>query len=67
MVLGNQWLLDTLVLQSNLENIHRHLNSLDFNKLLDLNELRDFAKNGPFVKPVVILSVDNGPDENPRY
>jgi hypothetical protein len=41
--------------------------ALDFNKLVDLKEFQDFSKNGSFVKPVVILSVDGGPDENPRY
>ncbi|XP_047125601.1 uncharacterized protein LOC124807609 [Hydra vulgaris] len=41
--------------------------ALDFNKLIDLKEFQDFSKNGSFVKPVVILTVDGGPDENPRY
>ena len=41
--------------------------ALNFNKQHDLNEFRDFAKNGPFVKPVAVLIVDGGPDENPHY
>lgn len=40
----------------------------DFETVLNLDNFRDFAKtpNG-FIKPVVILTVDGGPDENPRY
>ncbi|KAL4719432.1 hypothetical protein ACJJTC_009058 [Scirpophaga incertulas] len=34
----------------------------DFNRILQLPEFADFAS-----KPVVIFSVDGGPDENPRY
>ena len=39
----------------------------DFNRLLNLEEFRDLAYNNGFIKPVVIMSVDGGPDENPRY
>lgn len=40
----------------------------DLNKLLTLNDFKNLAlgKDGK-VKPVMILSVDGGPDENPRY
>ena len=34
--------------------------ALGFNKLLDLNEFRGFAKNGSFFKPVVNMIVDGG-------
>ena len=40
---------------------------LNFNNLFDLIEFRDITKNGAFVKPVIILSVDGGPDKNPHY
>lgn len=40
----------------------------DLNKLLTLDDFKNLAlgKDGK-VKPVTILSVDGGPDENPRY
>lgn len=42
--------------------------ALDFHRLLDLEEFRPFLKTEDGqVKPVVIISVDGGPDENPRY
>lgn len=41
---------------------------LDFNHLLKLEEFKNLAlTNDGKVKPVVIFSVDGGPDENPRY
>ena len=42
--------------------------AVDFDTLFELDEFREFVKtteNG--AKPVVILTVDGGPDENPRY
>ena len=39
----------------------------DFARLLNLEEFRDLAYKNGFIKPVVIMSVDGGPDENPRY
>lgn len=42
--------------------------ALDFQTLLELDEFRKFAKTpAGDVKPVVIVTVDGGPDENPRY
>lgn len=40
----------------------------DFERLIDLEHFQSLARteNGK-VKPVVIMSVDGGPDENPRY
>ena len=43
---------------------HLSSNALDFNKLLDLNEIRDFSQNNPFDKPALILSVDSCPDSS---
>lgn len=40
---------------------------LDFEKILTLSEFDDIAKINGSVKPIVIFSVDGGPDENPRY
>nr|XP_047138580.1 uncharacterized protein LOC124814705 [Hydra vulgaris] len=45
----------------------RHSSSTALSHALDFNKLIDFSKNGSFVKPVVILTVDGGPGENPRY
>ena len=40
----------------------------DFETLLELEEFRPLAKTDHgLVKPVVIMTVDGGPDENPRY
>ncbi|KAG5860711.1 hypothetical protein JTB14_029385, partial [Gonioctena quinquepunctata] len=40
----------------------------DFETLLELEEFRLLAKTDHgLVKPVVIMTVDGGPDENPRY
>ncbi|KAG5862642.1 hypothetical protein JTB14_012265 [Gonioctena quinquepunctata] len=40
----------------------------DFETLLELEEFRPLAKTGHgLVKPVVIMTVDGGPDENLRY
>ncbi|GBP53742.1 Probable ATP-dependent RNA helicase DDX27 [Eumeta japonica] len=40
----------------------------DFETLLKLEEFRPLAKTDHgLVKPVVIMTVDGGPDENPRY
>ncbi|KAG5878925.1 hypothetical protein JTB14_034434 [Gonioctena quinquepunctata] len=40
----------------------------DFETLLELEEFRPLAKTDHgLVKPVVIMKVDGGPDENPRY
>ncbi|KAG5873810.1 hypothetical protein JTB14_024126 [Gonioctena quinquepunctata] len=39
-----------------------------FETLLELEEFRPLAKTDHgLVKPVVIMTVDGGPDENPRY
>lgn len=42
---------------------------LDFEKLLTLHEFDDITKSGvdQIVKPILVLTVDGGPDENPRY
>ena len=40
--------------------------STDFNRLLELEAFNEIMKNGTEVKPVVVISVDGGPDENPR-
>lgn len=42
---------------------------LDFEKLLTLHEFDDITKSGVdrIVKPILVLTVDGGPDENPRY
>ncbi|KAJ6643287.1 hypothetical protein Bhyg_08245, partial [Pseudolycoriella hygida] len=40
---------------------------LDFERLVELPEFEDITKDNGVVKPVLILSVDGGPDENPRY
>lgn len=40
----------------------------DFETLLTLDSFKDIMKTGSGeVKPVVIITVDGGPDENPRY
>lgn len=38
----------------------------DFNRLLELETIDDVMKVDGKIKPVVIISVDGGPDENPR-
>lgn len=41
---------------------------LDFERLLNLPEFEPFIKNKEKrVKPLVVLTVDGGPDENPRF
>lgn len=32
-----------------------------------MSEFKDVVKHNDVVKPVVIIMVDGGPDENPRY
>ena len=42
---------------------------LDFERLLGLEEFTSFTRvsaNGP-TKPILVMTVDGGPDENPRY
>ena len=43
--------------------------AFDFQKLLDLKEFAEITRCGldQLVKPIVIFTVDGGPDENPRY
>ena len=43
--------------------------ALDFDRLLTLKEFDVITKSGVdrLVKPVVVFTVDGGPDENPRY
>lgn len=38
----------------------------DFERLMDLQEFESIVKHNNEVKPVVIISSDGGPDENPR-
>ena len=42
---------------------------LDFETLLDLKELEDIIRSGidRLVKPIVVITVGRGPDENPCY
>jgi hypothetical protein len=42
---------------------------LDLNRLLELPQFDSITKTGSekSVKPVMIFTVDGGPDENPRY
>ncbi|KZR95775.1 Uncharacterized protein APZ42_010265, partial [Daphnia magna] len=41
---------------------------MDFERLLNLPELNSITKSSDErVKPIVMFSVDGGPDENPRY
>ncbi|EFX72403.1 hypothetical protein DAPPUDRAFT_110834 [Daphnia pulex] len=42
---------------------------LDFGRLLSVPEFEKIMKSGPekSVKPVIFLTVDGGPDDNPRY
>jgi hypothetical protein len=48
---------------SSTASTHAH----DFDSLFDLNEFRDVIKTEDgLMKPIVIISVDGGPDENPR-
>jgi len=39
----------------------------DFETLTGLKEFKEFLMNEEKVKPVIIITVDGGPDENPRY
>ncbi|KAK3925661.1 Transient receptor potential cation channel subfamily A member 1 [Frankliniella fusca] len=39
----------------------------DLRRILELDEFNDITKVDGEVKPVFVLSVDGGPDENPRY
>lgn len=41
--------------------------AVDFERLLKLSEFDEITKFQGTVKPVVIFTVDGGPDENPRY
>lgn len=41
--------------------------ALDLDRLIALKEFEMFAKHDGIVKPILILTVDGGPDENPRY
>ena len=41
--------------------------AVDFNRLANLEEFRDITKIGDQIMPLVIITVDGGPDENPRY
>ena len=43
--------------------------AIDFEKLLDLKEFAEITRCGldQLMKPIVIFSVDGGPEENPRY
>lgn len=41
--------------------------ALDFERLLEIDSFESILKTNGFVKPVVICTVDGGPDENPRY
>lgn len=38
----------------------------DFRRLLELENFQAFVKTGNQVKPIIIISADGGPDENPR-
>lgn len=52
--------------QDSSSSAHNH--SIDLEHLIELTEFQSLAKtdyNG--VKPVVIMTVDGGPDENPRF
>lgn len=40
--------------------------STDFDRLLEIEAFDDIMKNENEIKPVVIMSVDGGPDENPQ-
>eukprot|EP00731_Ephydatia_muelleri_P009113 Em0004g1451a len=46
-----------------------YAHALGFERLLQLHEFDTITKYGPdnAVKPVLIITVDGGPDENPRY
>lgn len=46
-----------------------YAHGLDFERILDLPEFDVITKDPStnMVKPVVVFSVDGGPDENPRY
>lgn len=40
---------------------------LDFERILHLPEFDFITKNNTIVKPIIMFTVDGGPDENPRY
>jgi hypothetical protein len=40
--------------------------ALDFERMLSMDQFDKFLKNGSETKPVLIMTVDGGPDENPR-
>ena len=46
-----------------------YAHALGFERLLQLHEFDTITKYGPdnAVKPVLVITVDGGPDENPRY
>lgn len=46
-----------------------YAHGLDFKRILDLPKFYVITKDllTQMVKPVVVFSVDEGPDENPRY
>ena len=46
-----------------------YAHALDFERLLQLHEFDTITKYGPdnAAKPVLVITVDGGPDENPRY
>ena len=46
-----------------------YAHGLDFQRLLEIKEFDEITKCGVnmLVKPIVIFTVDGGPDENPRY
>jgi len=46
-----------------------YAHGLDFQRLLDIKEFDSITRdpNTNMVKPIVVFSVDGGPDENPRY
>ena len=50
-------------------NVTLDAHGLDFQRLLEIKEFDEITKCGVnmLVKPIVIFTVDGGPDENPRY
>lgn len=44
-----------------------YAHGLDLERLVDLEEFKEFSKKDGWLKPVLIMCVDGGPDENPRY
>ncbi|KAL1381516.1 hypothetical protein pipiens_013407 [Culex pipiens pipiens] len=41
--------------------------ALDFKRLTELEEFAPILRHDGIIKPVVVIVVDGGPDENPRY